>query len=376
MPEAAAEKEIDRLRANAETRIRAAWPNSEEPVHISVHSADLNHAGTTSIELLQSSTGVVRAVSAFFRSWEPGDVGITNDPDTGAMNATDFIAVAPVFRPNLDGWVAVRSRVPDFGGWEFGGYSPQAVDRWAEGARVEPVKLLAQGKSRREVTDLIKLNSRTPHVTENILSMMAEIALEISSEAELLEQHSLEVRPGEAARIHAILEALNGHVGEAQQAVAMYSRVADAVIGVRLRSDGVQLIVTIDAPGIVPHHINLGRYGAEDMVHAALAAALGEPRLSTESLGARLIVEVDEPSMAAALLPATVGFGRETTGQAIFRSTLRALIEAGFPTIDVDSAWQKIEMRILGIERVDFETGKLTKERAAATKKIMEEDVR
>ena len=100
--------------------------------------------------------------------------------DAGAVNACEIIAVAPVHSSDgLVGWSVVRGRVPDFGGWEPGGYSPQAVDRWAEGARIEPVKLIANGNYRREVTDLLRLNSRTPATTLRNIQQLAKAAVEL-----------------------------------------------------------------------------------------------------------------------------------------------------------------------------------------------------
>jgi Hydantoinase B/oxoprolinase len=363
---------LDRLRANAEDASgisSSTWPR---PVFTALFSSDLQSSLTTAVELLPSFTGAVRSVRDFFGShWAAGDVGITNDADAGASNAAEMIVVAPIMGPDgVQGWAAARGRVPDFGGWERGGYSPQAIDRWAEGARIEPAKIMIRGKLRREVADLLKLNSRTPDATLRSVLDIIEFARAATNEgASWLYEHS-RLREIETPRIETALGALSKDACVVERTLHSLAGGVAPSISVRLEWDGKLLKVKLDAPPVAPNHVNLGRYGAADMVHAALAAALGAPALCTDALSSRVSIDVPEPSLASAPIPSPVGLGRETTGQAILRATLGALAKAGLHS-DVDRAWQTYVSRIFGAGRVDLSTGKLLPDQAAAVGTLM-----
>ena len=74
-----------------------------------------------------------------------------------------------------------------------------------------------------------------------------------------------------------------------------------------------------------------------------------------------------EPNLLAAPLPATVGLGRETTGQAVFRGVLAALSASGR---HAKRTWQAYRRTALG-GRLDFSTGKLSAEMAAAIRNFV-----
>src|SRR5690606_15484007 len=73
------------------------------------------------------------------------------------------------------------------GGWMIGGYSPQAVDRWAEAARFVPAKVLLAGKERRELLDLLQLNSRTPKATKRLALAIAHAASGLDGHVDLMD---------------------------------------------------------------------------------------------------------------------------------------------------------------------------------------------
>ena len=110
----------------------------------------------------------VRAIADFFADdWAPGDAAITNDQDSGATHVAEMTLVRPLWPAGSTGgkpaaFAIVRADIPDFGGWHLGGYSPQAIDRWAEGGRIVPVKVALAGTERREAVETLMLNSRTP----------------------------------------------------------------------------------------------------------------------------------------------------------------------------------------------------------------------
>jgi len=347
-----------------------------EPINAGLFDAAGKPMVMTDASFLASSAGALAAVRQFFGNrWRAGDVAITNDPDAGAANACEMIVVAPIFAAGTApaAWALARARVPDFGGWELGGYSPQAVDRWAEGARIEPAKLVVGGAWRREVGDMLRLNSRTPILTLRIATILTEIARSIAASWHAAEENE---RGIVAAEIAAAVASESEKIDRAFQTLSRSKQRTEqpvhvpipsepiAPITVEMRYDGARLHVALSGPAVSPLPINLGRYGAPDIVIGAVSAGFAPRRLTTAAILDRLAIEVPEPNLLAAPLPATVGLGRETTGQAVFRGVLAALSASGLHA-DTDVAWQAYCRTALG-GRLDYSTGKLSAEMAAA----------
>jgi N-methylhydantoinase B/oxoprolinase/acetone carboxylase alpha subunit len=374
MADGSAHALLDSLRANGEDASGISCSNWPRPVFTALFSSDLQSSLTTAVELLPSFAGAVASVRDFFGSrWAAGDVGITNDADAGASNAAEMIVVAPIMGPGVvQGWAAARGRVPDFGGWERGGYSPQAVDRWAEGARIEPAKIMIHGALRREVADLLMLNSRTPNATLRAVLDIIDFAGAATKEIPSWLDDYSRFREVETARIDSALGALSRDAHVVEQTLSSLAGGAALSIAVHQQRDGKRLKVRLEAPPVAASHVNLGRHGTADMVHAALAAVLGAPALCTDALSSRVSIDVREPSLTSAPVPSPVGLGRETTGLAIFRATLGALAKAGLGS-DIDRAERVYVSRIFGGGRVDLSTGKLLPDQATAVGTLMME---
>ena len=290
-----------------------------------------------------SAPSMARSVAAarefFGARWQTGDVCVSNDPDRGATHVCQLTAVAPL-RNNT--WGVMRANLPDVGGWCPGGYSPQAIDRWAEGARFEPAKLLLAGKVRREVADLLSLNSRTPNATRRLALALAEAVLK------------LEPADSYAADLARARAAINGKQGTGTAAITTPAGIASpGEIAVRIAPRGDKLAVEVTAPAVSPAPINLSEAASRDIVVSALATALG---LDTLQSGALVeLVEVKLGGLLAARVPACVGIGRETSGAALYAACLRAL--GGN-----EKAWR---MRDAAGE-VDWSTGRLSAKSVAA----------
>jgi N-methylhydantoinase B/oxoprolinase/acetone carboxylase alpha subunit len=351
-----------------------------EPINAGLFDGAGKPMVVTDASFLASSAGALAAVRQFFGNrWRTGDVAITNDADAGAANACEMIVVAPIFAAGTApaAWALARARVPDFGGWELGGYSPQAVDRWAEGARIEPAKLVVGGAWRREVGDMLRLNSRTPTLTLRIAMILTETARSIAASwhaAQGIERGTIEAEiaaavASESEKIDRAFKTLSRSKQRIEQPVRVpIPSEPIAPITVAMRYDGVRLHVALSGPAASPLPINLGRYGAQDIVIGAVSAGFAPRRLTTAAILDRVVIEVPEPSLLAAPLPATVGLGRETTGQAVFRGVLAALSANGL-YVDADAAWQAYCRTALG-GRLDFSTGRLSAEMAAAIRNL------
>ena len=284
------------------------------------------------------SRSVAAAREFFGTRWRPGDVSVSNDPDRGATHVCQLTAVAPL---RNDKWGVMRANLPDVGGWCPGGYSPQAIDRWAEGARFEPAKLFLSGKARREVADLLSLNSRTPKATRRLALALAQAVLELEPN---------DTYDADLAKARA---AIAGKQGTGSAAITTPAGIASpGEIAVRMASRGGKLAIEVTAPAVSPAPINLGEAASRDIVVSAVAAALG---LDTLQSGALVeLVEMKLGGLLAARVPACVGIGRETSGAALYAACTRALNGNG--------TWR---MRDAAGE-VDWSTGQLDAKSVAA----------
>jgi N-methylhydantoinase B/oxoprolinase/acetone carboxylase alpha subunit len=332
------------------------------PVHAGLFGRQGHPLLVSSVGMLPSMRGALEAVRGFFgERWAPGDVALTNDMDAGAVNACEIIIITPVHSGTaLMGWSVVRGRVPDFGGWEPGGYSPQAVDRWAEGARLEPVKVMARGAYRREVTDLLRLNSRTPATTLAHVQLLAHSAVKLghaySRDHDKLRDQIIALQKAEGSQVAAAFERLPAiFPSQRAEIVVPWSNERVGSIEVRVEKSAGKLQVTVSGPPIAARPINLGQFAAQDIVTAAIAYGCGLDGLVTDELPMRIEVSLRQPGLIAAPLPATVGLGRQTSGQALYRAIIAAL---GLSNERAEAYWQHYREAACGTGS-DPLTGKL-----------------
>jgi len=127
--------------------------------------------------LVGATPFATRAVAKFFENdIHEGDVFLVNDPytlDAGNQMA-DWTIVYPVF---FQGehilWVANKAHQQDTGGGVPGGYNPNAIDIYAEGLRIPPLRIFSRGKEVKDVFNLIMTNVRIPDTQRgDLLSMI------------------------------------------------------------------------------------------------------------------------------------------------------------------------------------------------------------
>jgi N-methylhydantoinase B len=119
----------------------------------------------------------VKAVAAFFKDdINPGDVFLVNDPYTldGGNQMADWCIVYPVFNGEDHMlWVGNKAHQQDTGGGAPGGYNPHAIDIYAEGLRIPPLRIVRKGRVRPSVINLIMTNVRIPDVQySDLLSLI------------------------------------------------------------------------------------------------------------------------------------------------------------------------------------------------------------
>ena len=117
---------------------------------------------------------VTRSVLAYFRGrLAEGDVVLTNDPFSGGSHVQDTALLKPLFAAGrLLGYATLQVPLADIGGSALGGYFPRALEIWAEGVRVTPMRLYRGGVLQRDALTMLTLNSRLPHLIEKDLEIM------------------------------------------------------------------------------------------------------------------------------------------------------------------------------------------------------------
>lgn len=115
---------------------------------------------------LGATSSTAHAIIRHFRfDMREGDVVVSNDLAFGGTRAVDLTFLTPLFEANaIVGYIAVRARVPDLGGMQVGGISPDATEQFGEGVPLTPLKLMREGRPVRDIMSTLLLNSRLPDV--------------------------------------------------------------------------------------------------------------------------------------------------------------------------------------------------------------------
>lgn len=127
--------------------------------------------------LIGTTPFAVRAVKEFFGDdIHQGDVFLCNDPYTlnGGGQLADWCVVYPVFWNDKQVlWIANKAHQQDTGGGAPGGYNPAAMDIYAEGLRIPPLRIFDRGKEVKDVFNLVMTNVRIPETQRgDLLSMI------------------------------------------------------------------------------------------------------------------------------------------------------------------------------------------------------------
>src|SRR5207248_1822749 len=108
----------------------------------------------------------VKSVAELFSGQlHDGDTIVANDPAANGTHLLDLDVIQPIFlEGRLVAWACSRAHQVDIGGPVPGGYNPHAEDLYAEGLRIQPIKLVEGGRVRDDVWSLILGNVRSPHL--------------------------------------------------------------------------------------------------------------------------------------------------------------------------------------------------------------------
>jgi N-methylhydantoinase B len=117
----------------------------------------------------------VRAtLQTFGEEMREGDVYLLSDPYiAGGNHLPDWTMIRPIFvAGRLCGFTCNRAHQSDIGGGAAGTYNPEATEIFHEGIRLPVLRLVEEGKLRRDLFSLLLLNSRCPDLMEGDLSAM------------------------------------------------------------------------------------------------------------------------------------------------------------------------------------------------------------
>lgn len=104
-----------------------------------------------------------------------GDQFVNNDAYIGGMHCPDTCLIAPFFyKSELLGYVGAVSHTTETGGIEPGGMCPSATEAWHDGMIIPVVKIVDQGKIRRDVMGMFLRGTRDPRTWE--LDLKARMA--------------------------------------------------------------------------------------------------------------------------------------------------------------------------------------------------------
>ena len=103
-----------------------------------------------------------------------GDVFVLNDPYVaGGNHLPDWVIARPVFvGSRLVAFTCNRAHQSDIGGGAAGTYNSSAPEIWHEGLRLPPLRLIERGETRKDLWQLLILNSRMPHFMDGDLRAM------------------------------------------------------------------------------------------------------------------------------------------------------------------------------------------------------------
>lgn len=318
-------------------------------------------AATTQTTRMVEISSAGSALHAFFAGkWQDGDVAITNDPYHGSSHLLRFTAISPVgMRTGTDmtGFAALHADLSDMGGWEIGGDDPRALDIWAEGARIVPVKSALGGRMRRELLELLGLNSRTPNLVQRAVASLSGAVMELARQASAknTDLGAMAARARQEAA-PAIAETFGrfpkgAHHGTGRAGVPGFPGL-EVQIEIKLTvADGALKVDILRAPEKSVRPINATPAMTRAAVLQALEAGLRlEPPVT---LGLEDKVQVTAPQGSAVAvndwLP--VGYARRATCRAVFSAVLESLAVAGFKGVDGDQWWRAHN----GIDEADID---------------------
>ncbi|MBS1878794.1 MAG: hydantoinase B/oxoprolinase family protein [Actinobacteria bacterium] len=309
--------------AAAVAQIREACPWDPDPV-VAVADGEgrlLSASDGRGVASLESVARFVRR--SFAADWGPGSAAVSNDPFVGAADICEMTLVSAV----PDGLALARVRVPDLGGFDFGGVAPGALDVWGEGARFPALRIAIDAGQRAEGRALLRLNSRTPRLLDRALDALGEAAAcgaEVLGERSALESERLEA----AAAASAALGALRPGTYAAEVEIDVPGQPPGPAVRAALTvGEEIELSFSESDPA-VERPLNSTAPLTTDCSLAEIESGVAGFRAAPGALEA-ISVDAGAGTIAGAELPATTSLARFLTEGAIRAAVQDVLRQAG-----------------------------------------------
>ncbi len=126
------------------------------------------------------------------KNLEPGDVVISTVPHITGSHSADVLLFTPIFyREALFGYASTKSHLNDLGAKSFFPTDTRSV--YEEGLHIPPLRIYRAGNLRPEIWEIIKWNSRAPHlVWGDMQALISGCHFAERRVTELLEKYGLE----------------------------------------------------------------------------------------------------------------------------------------------------------------------------------------
>ena len=319
--------------AAAQESYRAALPAKwDARIAAAAACEDGRIAAATEAVSAGSFAACLRALQSAAGECGAGDVVITNDVYHGSNHPTEVTAATPIVEGGrVRGWAMLRTELADIGGWELGAYSPRALDIWSEGARIVPAKVFRNGAPRREVLDMLQLNSRTPRLNLACVTSLARTALSLAGSLAPLASTLGALADQSEQRAASALARVERGEGKAEVPQAGPLRLRITPHGARLSISFPELPAASAAP------LNATRAMTLDSIVAGITATLRVDPAAAVALHRLIDLEVAEDRLLSAARRRPAGWARAITGRAVFQATCDALGasgDAGWPARD------------------------------------------
>ena len=155
------------------------------------HGEVVSQADGIPIHTGSGGFGVRAILREFGDELADGDVYLLNDPwVAGGNHLPDWVIARPIFVQNqMIGFTCNRAHQSDIGGGAAGTYNPVATEVFQEGIRLPVMKLVEAGTMRKDIWQLLLINTRTPHLLDGDLrAMMGSTRIGMERVAALVEE--------------------------------------------------------------------------------------------------------------------------------------------------------------------------------------------
>src|SRR5712671_3440427 len=257
------------------------------------------------------------------------DVLLTNDPYSGGTRVQNFTLVAPVSNgDSIALYLAVCGHTEDFGGDFRGNFNPSATEIWAEGARCTPLRLVREGKIRKDVLQTLSLNSRNPVALGlDIEAMLAAADIGKRRLAETLNGYGAEqlfsavdwVLDYSERRMSALIDQIPAGRYEGQSVLA-YDTHGKENLTVRVALSVLNGTVTIDFTGTDAQSagfVNASRSTTATFALLPFITAFGGEVPCNASAMRRVNLVTPQGTVVNPTLPAPTGWGMQHLGNEI-----------------------------------------------------------